>query len=79
MRRCLAFPTLFTQQVLTQDLVLQVLTAACVLMWLVVAIGTVQRSISGKMFFAPCLGTNLYQDSADDNNNVGEDLKLGDP
>jgi hypothetical protein len=30
-------------------------------MWLVVAAGTVQRSISGKMFFAPCLGTDLYQ------------------
>jgi hypothetical protein len=29
-------------------------------MWIVVAIGTVQRSITGKMFFAPCLGTDLF-------------------
>jgi hypothetical protein len=29
-------------------------------MWLVIAAGTVQRSITGKVFFAPCLGTDLY-------------------
>jgi hypothetical protein len=29
-------------------------------MWLLIAAGTVQRSITGKMFFAPCLGTDLY-------------------
>jgi len=29
-------------------------------MWLVVAAGTVQRSITGAMFFAPCLGTDLF-------------------
>lgn len=29
-------------------------------MWLVVAAGTIRRSISGKMFFAPCLGTDLF-------------------
>ena len=30
-------------------------------MWLVVTAATVKRSISGKMFFAPCLGTDLFQ------------------
>jgi hypothetical protein len=29
-------------------------------MWIGIAAGTVQRSINGKMFFAPCLGTDLY-------------------
>jgi len=29
-------------------------------MWLVVTAGTVKRAISGKMFFAPCLGTDLF-------------------
>jgi hypothetical protein len=29
-------------------------------MWLVIAAGTVHRSITGKMFFAPCLGTDLF-------------------
>ena len=29
-------------------------------MWLVIAPRTVKRAISGKMFFAPCLGTDLY-------------------
>jgi hypothetical protein len=37
----------------------QVLTVACVLLWIIVAVFTVQRSITGKMFFAPCLGTDL--------------------
>jgi hypothetical protein len=31
-----------------------------VLLWLVITAGTVQQSISGKAFFAPCLGTDLY-------------------
>ena len=29
-------------------------------MWLIIAAGTVQRSLTGKMFFAPCLGTDLF-------------------
>lgn len=29
-------------------------------MWLVVMTRTVQRAISGKLFFAPCLGTDLF-------------------
>lgn len=29
-------------------------------MWVVVAVRTVLRSLSGKMFFAPCLGTDLF-------------------
>ena len=32
----------------------------CVIMWLGVAVGTVRGSLTGKMFFAPCLGTDLY-------------------
>lgn len=39
---------------------LQVLTGICVVMWLVVMMRTVKRAISGKMFFAPCLGTDLF-------------------
>lgn len=34
-------------------------------MWLVVAARTVQRSLTGKMFFAPCLGTDLFQKKLD--------------
>ena len=30
------------------------------LLWLVIAAGTVQQSITGKAFFAPCLGGDLY-------------------
>lgn len=33
---------------------------ACVIMWLVIAVRTVRRSLTGKMFFAPCLGTDLF-------------------
>jgi hypothetical protein len=29
-------------------------------MWLGIAAMTLKRSITGQMFFAPCLGTNLY-------------------
>lgn len=32
----------------------------CVIAWLIIAAGTIQRSITGKMFFAPCLGTDLF-------------------
>jgi hypothetical protein len=32
----------------------------CVLIWLPLAAETVRRAINGKMFFAPCLGTDLY-------------------
>jgi hypothetical protein len=32
----------------------------CVIMWIVIAAGTVQLSITGKVFFAPFLGTDLY-------------------
>ena len=44
----------------TLTLCVKVLTGACIIMWLVVATGTVKGSISGKMFFAPCLGTDLF-------------------
>ncbi|OAP65281.1 hypothetical protein AYL99_01253 [Fonsecaea erecta] len=37
-----------------------VLTVACIAMWLVIAAMTLQRSIKGTMFYAPCLGTDLY-------------------
>lgn len=39
---------------------MQVLTVTIVMMWLVIAAGTIRGVISGKMFFAPCLGTDLY-------------------
>jgi len=42
-----------------------VLTGICVLMWLVIAARTAKRAVSGKMFFAPCLGTDLYLKRAD--------------
>jgi hypothetical protein len=29
-------------------------------MWLVVAALTIKNSITGKMFYAPCLGTDLF-------------------
>jgi hypothetical protein len=29
-------------------------------MWLVVAVATVKRALNKTIFFAPCLGTNLY-------------------
>jgi hypothetical protein len=29
-------------------------------MWLLIAVRTVKRAASGKMFFAPCLGTDLF-------------------
>jgi hypothetical protein len=29
-------------------------------MWLPIALKTVMRAASGKMFFAPCLGTDLF-------------------
>jgi hypothetical protein len=38
----------------------QVLTGICVAMWLVVAAGTIKKSVKGTMFFAPCLGTDLF-------------------
>ncbi|KAH8721588.1 sulfite efflux pump SSU1 [Phaeosphaeriaceae sp. PMI808] len=37
-----------------------VLTGICVIMWLIVAVRTVKGAVSGKMFFAPCLGTDLF-------------------
>ncbi|KAI9696422.1 MAG: hypothetical protein M1836_005700 [Candelina mexicana] len=37
-----------------------VLTGMCVIMWLVIAARTVRGATSGKIFFAPCLGTDLY-------------------
>lgn len=38
----------------------QVLTVMCIMAWLIITAGTIRRSISGKMFFAPCLGTDLF-------------------
>jgi hypothetical protein len=32
----------------------------CVVIWLIVAARTVKGAASGKMFFAPCLGTDLF-------------------
>jgi len=36
-----------------------VLTVACVLFWIAIAACTLKVSITGKMFFSPCLGTDL--------------------
>lgn len=38
----------------------QILLVVCVIIWLIIAAGTVRGALSGKMFFAPCLGTDLY-------------------
>ena len=38
----------------------QVLIGICVVLWLVVTAGTAKHAMSGKMFFAPCLGTDLF-------------------
>ncbi|KAJ9612479.1 hypothetical protein H2200_004076 [Cladophialophora chaetospira] len=37
-----------------------IFTVACAIMWLIIAAMTIQRSLTFKMFFAPCLGTDLY-------------------
>ncbi|KAF2434128.1 sulfite transporter Ssu1 [Tothia fuscella] len=37
-----------------------ILTAMCVAMWFYLAARTIKRAASGKMFFAPCLGTDLF-------------------
>ena len=44
-------------------------------MWLVVAAGTVRGVVSGKMFFAPCLGTDLYLKKARDEKIAGKVAK----
>jgi len=36
-----------------------VLTGIAVLLWIIVAIGTVKGSLTGKMFYAPCLETDM--------------------
>jgi hypothetical protein len=43
-----------------ETLAAQVLTVACILMWLTVAALTIKNSVTGKMFYAPCLGTDLF-------------------
>ena len=32
----------------------------CVIRWLVIVAATVQGSLTGKVFFVPCLGTDLF-------------------
>lgn len=44
-------------------------------MWFVTTIGTVQRSITGKMFFALCLGTDLFQRQLKEEKRASEDAK----
>lgn len=44
-------------------------------MWLVVTAGTLQRSIKGQMFYAPCLGTDLYQRGPKKEKMASEDLR----
>jgi hypothetical protein len=44
--------------------ILQILTGVCVVMWLLIAAKTVIQVARGKMFFAPCLGTDLFSKKA---------------
>lgn len=54
-----------------------ILAAACILMWLVVAVGTIRKSITGEMFYSPCLGTNLYARGKGKGRNWNEGEKDG--
>jgi hypothetical protein len=36
-----------------------VISVIVFLLWIIVAIGTVRDSLSGKMFYAPCLDTDM--------------------
>ncbi|KAL6718745.1 hypothetical protein ACLMJK_002979 [Lecanora helva] len=38
-----------------------VFTGMLVVAWLIIAAGTLRNSLTGKMFFSPCLGTDLFQ------------------
>jgi len=51
-----------------------VLTAICIAMWLVIAARTIKRAASGKMFFAPCLGTDLFLKRAEAEARASEKL-----
>jgi hypothetical protein len=44
-------------------------------MWFVVAVGTIKRSATGKMFFAPCLGTDLYHKKTKEEKAASEHLE----
>jgi hypothetical protein len=58
---CVSPPSHILKQVcrhLTSEM--QVLAGMCVAAWLPIAAMTLYRSFTGKMFYAPCLGTNLY-------------------
>lgn len=47
-------------------------------MWLIIAAKTVKRAASGKMFFAPCLGTDLFLKKAEaEKKAAAEKRKLG--
>jgi len=37
-----------------------VLVGVCIVMWIIVAVRTIKRAADGRMFFAPCLGTDLF-------------------
>ncbi|KAF2671206.1 hypothetical protein BT63DRAFT_423425 [Microthyrium microscopicum] len=53
-----------------------VFTGICIVMWLVVAMRTVKRAATGKMFFAPCLGTDLFlKKGSSKNSKAGEGIK----
>ena len=41
-------------------------------MWVIVAARTVKRAASGKMFFAPCLGTDLFLKKAEESKTTPE-------
>lgn len=52
---------------------IQIFTVVCVLLWIVVAAGTIRGAISGKMFYAPCLGTDLHAKKLKDEEQVTKD------
>ena len=39
---------------------MQVFAGIITILWIVVAAGTIKQVITAKIFFAPCLGTDLY-------------------
>jgi hypothetical protein len=43
-------------------------------MWLIVAARTVKGAVSSKIFFAPCLGTDLFLKRAEENKKAPEKL-----
>lgn len=45
-------------------------------MWLGIAVRTIKRVVSRKMFFAPCLGTDLFGRKALANQNICRTMRM---